>query len=48
MRLSLAGTLGDCFTGACGYTTVFIAWPGLTLSFFAIGAYLYLKSAPKP
>jgi hypothetical protein len=48
LRLSLAGTLGDCFTGACGYTTVFIAWPGLTLSFFAIGAYLYLKSAPKP
>jgi hypothetical protein len=47
LRLSFAGTLGDCFEGACGYTTVFVAWPGFTLIFFAIGAYLYVKSGPR-
>jgi len=47
LRLSFAGTLGDCFEGACGYTTVFVAWPGFTLIFFAVGAYLYAKSGPK-
>ena len=47
LRLSVAGTLGDCFEGACGYTTVFVVWPGFTLIFFAVGAYLYAKSGPK-
>lgn len=47
LRLSVAATLGDCFEGACGYTTVFVAWPGFTLIFFAVGSYLYLKSGPK-
>lgn len=45
--LSVAGTPGDCFEGACGYTTVFVAWPGFTLAFFVVAAYLYLKSGTK-
>lgn len=47
LRLSVAGTLGDCFEGACGYTTVFVAWPGFTLAFFTIASYVYLKSGQK-
>lgn len=45
LYLSAAGTLGTCSEGACGYTAIFVAWPGFSAIFFCLGTYLYMRSA---